>query len=182
MVCIVLKVAWNEKGGVSGRWHTLGTGLGQWRSIFFCVFILSSSFRWGISVSAKSLKINWQWQLLAQHMIKKMMLCIAYSKYERFLLQYVDTTMHLALIGNADRICCVYNLQIIFCDYFFSIFCALFNNAAWFGASIGIPHYKERKNCMKQLAQFCLFMEPSPINFTLYSGNGNKPKKRRWQN
>jgi hypothetical protein len=46
---LVLKVVCNEKGGGSGRWHTLRIRLGR-GDRFFSVFILFSSFRRGIEV------------------------------------------------------------------------------------------------------------------------------------
>ncbi len=36
-----------------------------------------------------------------------------------FLRLYIDATMHLAPIGDAVRICCVSNIQILFCGIFF---------------------------------------------------------------
>jgi len=86
--------------------------------------------------------------------------------------------MHFASIGNADRICCICNLQIIFSGFFtlFAAHCLLTEHDS-VRASIGNPHYKREK-----FAPFFLFMTPSPINFALRGGNGNKPNKRRWQN
>jgi hypothetical protein len=68
--------------------------------------------------------------------------------------------MHPAPIGNGVQICSVYNFQILFRGFLFSVRHASPNDAGLFGASIGKR----------------LFMGTSPINFGLLGGNGNTLK------
>jgi hypothetical protein len=75
--------------------------------------------------------------------------------------QYIDATMPVASIGNGVQICSVYNFQILFRGFFFSVRRASPNDAGCFGASIGSARYKRERKNMCLAAAFCLFMGTS---------------------
>ena len=59
--------------------------------------------------------------------------------------QCIGTPMPPATIGDAERICYAYNLQIIFCS-FFLVLCASTNGTGGMCAPIVLAHYKRGKS------------------------------------
>ncbi len=122
---IYVPVVCNENQGGSGRWHTFGKGIDTWRSMFFCLIILLSSFNFSVFPFSPSKSQFLGNDPNEQTKRGKLSFPRRDKKAEEskmgipVLYQYIDATMHLAPIGNAVRICWFYNFQILFRGFFF---------------------------------------------------------------